>query len=154
ENAPLLTELVRPPGAPLLLLLGSFRSEDVETSPFLRSLLGCDGSDSSWLTFPYKELSVGALSQGESRALAVALWGRDDAITRAEAHLVARESQGNPFFLDELVKHIQGGGGLSSRSPALGAITLDEVLWARVSRLSDAARRLLGVVAVSGRPIG
>jgi hypothetical protein len=86
--------------------------------------------------------------------LALALLGGDDAITRAEAHLVARESQGNPFFLDELVKHIQGGGGLAHRAPAAGAITLDEVLWARVSRLSDAARRLLGIIAVSGGPIG
>ncbi len=154
DNAPLMAELVRPPEPPLLLLLGSFRTEDVETSPFLRTLLGTDAEDSSPLTFPFQELSLGALSQTESRSLALALLGRDDAITRAEAHLVARESQGNPFFLDELVKHIQAGGGLAHRSPAAGVITLDEVLWARVRRLTDDARRLLGIVAVSGRPIG
>jgi serine/threonine protein kinase len=153
ENAPLLAELVRPPDPPLLLLVGSFRSEDAETSPFLRALLGTDDGDSSRLTFTFQELSVGALSQGESRALALALLGRDDPLTRAEAHLVARESQGNPFFLNELVKHIQAGGGLAQRGAAAGAITLDEVIWARVGRLADAPRRLLGIVAASGRPI-
>jgi hypothetical protein len=153
ENAPLVVELVRSPDPPLLLLLGSFRTEDVETSPFLRSILGADGEESSRLSLRFQELSVGALSQGESRALALALLGRDDAVTRAEAHLVARESQGNPFFIDELVKHIQGEGGLAERSPAAGAITLDEVLWTRVSRLPDDARRLLGIVTVSGRPV-
>jgi hypothetical protein len=154
ENAPLVAELVRPPDPPLLLLLGSFRSDDAETSPFLRTLLGADVADSSQFTFPFQELSVGALSQGESRALALALLGRDDAVTRAEAHLIARESQGNPFFLDELVKHVQAGCGLAYRGPAAGGITLDEVLWARVARLTDDARRLLGIVAASGRPIG
>ena len=153
ENAPLVADLVRPPEPPRMLLLGSFRTEDVETSLFLRALLGADVDDSR-LTFAFQELSVGALSQVDSRALALALLGRDDALTRAEAHLVARESHGNPFFLDELVKHIQGGGGLAHRSPAAGAITLDEVLWARVGRLSDDARRLLGIVAVSARPLG
>ena len=154
ENAPLVADLVRPPEPPRMLLLGSFRTEDVETSVFLRTLLGTDSDDSSRLTLKFQELTVGALSQGDSRALALALLGRDDAITRAQAHLVARESHGNPFFLDELVKHIQGGGGLAHRSVAAGAITLDEVLWARVGRLTDDARRLLGIVAVSARPLG
>jgi serine/threonine protein kinase/tetratricopeptide (TPR) repeat protein len=153
ENAPLVMELVRPPDPPRMLLLGSFRTEDVETSAFLRALLGTDSDDSSRLTLEFQELSVGALRQEDARALALALLGRDDAITRAEAHLVARESRGNPFFLDELVKHIQAGGGLAHRSVAAGAITLDEVLWARVGRLTDDARRLLGIVAVSARPI-
>ena len=153
ENAPLLADLVRSPDPPRLLLLGSFRTEDIETSAFLRTLLGVDTGTSTRLTLRFQELSVGALSQGESRELALALLGQDQAVARAEAHLVARESQGNPFFLDELVKHIQGGGGLAHRNAAAGAITLDEVLWARVGRLSDDARRLLGIVAVSARPI-
>ena len=59
---------------------------------------------------------------------------------------------GNPLFIDELVKHIQGGEPID-RWEAIGQLDLDEVLWARIQRQPEEAQRLLGVVAVSGRPI-
>ncbi len=155
ENAPLVTELVRSPDAPLMLLLGSFRTEDMATSPFLRILLGTGNEESTTrLSIRFHELPLGALSQGESRALALALLGRDDALALAEAHLIAREAQGNPFLIDELIKHVQAGGGLAKCGPSPGSLTLDEVLWTRVSRLSsDEAKLLLALIAVAGRPI-
>ena len=65
---------------------------------------------------------------------------------------MARESGGNPLFIDELVKHIQGGEPID-RWEAIGQLDLDEVLWERIRRQPEEAQRLLGVVAVSGRPI-
>ena len=65
---------------------------------------------------------------------------------------MARESGGNPLFIDELIKHIQGGAA-TDRWEAIGRLDLDEVLWARIRRQPEDAQRLLGVVAVSGRPI-
>jgi hypothetical protein len=153
ENAPLMADLVRPPEPPLMLLLGSLRSEDIPSSPFLKALLGTDPEETSRLSLQFQELSVGALSMTESRALALALLGHDEPSTQAQAYLIARESQGNPLFIDELVKHLQAGGGLGHRPASAGSVTLDEVLQARIDRLSEDARRLLGIVAVSGRPI-
>ena len=66
--------------------------------------------------------------------------------------MVARESGGNPLFIDELVRHIQGGEPID-RWEAIGQLDLDEVLWERIRRQPEDAQRLLGVVAVSGRPI-
>ena len=66
--------------------------------------------------------------------------------------MVARESGGNPLFIDELVKHIQSGEPID-RWEEIGQLDLDEVLWARIRRQPEEAQRLLGVVAVSGRPI-
>ncbi len=100
----------------------------------------------------HRELAVEALTQSEARELALALLGRDDAVSRAQAHMVGRESGGNPLFIDELVKHIQSGEPTDSWEE-IGQLDLDEVLWARIQRQPEEARRLLGVVAVSGRPI-
>ena len=55
------------------------------------------------------------------------------------------ESGGNPLFIDELVKHIQGGEPID-RWEAIGQLDLDEVLWARIQpaaggRAAAAGRR-------------
>ncbi len=41
----------------------------------------------------------------------------------------------------------------STRWEAIGKLDLDEVLWTRIKRQPEDALRLLGLVAVSGRPI-
>ena len=88
----------------------------------------------------------------EARELALALLGRDDPTSLAQAHMIATESGGNPLFIDELVRHIQSGAA-TERSEEIGQLDLDEVLWARIQRQPEEAQRLLGLVAVSGRPI-
>ena len=100
----------------------------------------------------HRELAVEELSMAEARQLALALLGRDDAVALAQAHVVATESGGNPLFIDELVRHIQSGEPID-RWEAIGQLDLDEVLWTRIKRQPQDALRLLGLVAVSGRPI-
>ena len=146
----LLSDLLCSPQSPVLLFLGSFRSEDEERSPFLNEIRKSIAGGSPRLD--HRDLAVEPLTQSEARELALVLLGRDDAVSRAQAHVVARESGGNPLFIDELVKHIQGGEPID-RWDAIGQLDLDEVLWARIRRQPEEAQRLLGVVAVSGRPI-
>jgi serine/threonine protein kinase/tetratricopeptide (TPR) repeat protein len=164
EDAALIEDLLRPPDAPALLLLGSYRVEDAEQSPLLRALLrprGCPldrpGADEDGAP-ERRALTLGPLSAADSRALALALLGCGDDLARAQAHLVARESGGNPLFIAELVKHVQAGERLGPREsvadgPPCG-LALGRAIWARVERLPGPARRLLEVVAVSGRPVG
>jgi eukaryotic-like serine/threonine-protein kinase len=150
DSAILLSDLICSPAAPALLFIGCFRSEDLDRSPFLfeirKSIAGSPGS------LEHRELAVEALTQSEARELTLALLGRDDAVSRAQAHMVGRESGGNPLFIDELVRHIQNGEPTDSWEE-IGQLDLDEVLWSRINRQPEEARRLLGVVAVSGRPI-
>jgi eukaryotic-like serine/threonine-protein kinase len=150
DSAILLSDLLCSTQSPMLLFVGSFRSEDAKDCPFLAELRQSIAGAPALLE--HRELAVEALTQSEARELTLALLGRDDAVARAQAHVVARESSGNPLFIDELVRHIQGGEPID-RWEAIGQLDLDEVLWERIQRQPDDAQRLLGTVAVSGRPI-
>ena len=152
DSAALLAELVRPPDPPVLLLLSSYRSEDRATSPCLAALRA---SRPSGPMIEPLELEVGALAESEARELAKTLLGADHPSASGQAGSIARESGGNPFFVAELVRYVQAGAGPMDRleEPGATAITLDEVLRSRIAQLPQAARRLLEVVSVSGRPI-
>ncbi len=70
----------------------------------------------------------------------------------AVADAIAKESQGNPLFVDELVQYVRSAAGAAILDSGSG-ITLAEVLRARFKRLPPPALRLLETVAVAGRPL-
>ena len=150
DSAHLLADLICSEHSPALLFIGCFRSEDSERSPFLLEMRNSMAKEPK--ARDHRELAVEELSMTEARQLALALLGRDDAVALAQAHVVATESRGNPLFIDELVRHIQSGEPID-RWEAIGQLDLDEVLWTRIKRQPQDALRLLGLVAVSGRPI-
>ncbi len=95
DSAGLLADLVRPPDAPRILLLVSYRSEDIESSSCLRAV---QEAYSTSQNPPHREeLPVEALSLQESTQLALLLLGRDDATSREFATKIAQESAGWPF---------------------------------------------------------
>jgi hypothetical protein len=151
DSANLIAELLRPPDPPSLLLLGCYRSEYAATSPCLRVLLDLPRSE-PWQV-NHRELIVEPLPQAEAHALALALLGRRDPAAGSAAETIARESRGNPYFIYELVRYVRAGEELSEHSSSAEEATLDQVLWARVKRLPEAAWRLLEVVAVAGQPL-
>jgi serine/threonine protein kinase len=151
DSATLLLDLLRPPEPPPLLLLGSYRSEDIEQSAFLQAIksLGTDGPWGSWR----RELVVEPLTLAESHDLALELLGRSRTSALTEAQIIARESKGNPLFIYELIRYVQSGAGLAEPSNSDYGVALDTMLWSRIERLALRSRRLLETVAVSGRPL-
>lgn len=145
DSVYLLTDLLRSP-APPLLLVTSYRSEDVN-SPCLRALRQALEQDQ---TTDRRELAVAPLTEAETQELVLHMLG-EGAVERAAE--IARESGGNPFFITEMVQASQAGTAQSS-SPAAGKITLDGLIRARANTLPEGARQLLEIVAVSGRPLG
>jgi eukaryotic-like serine/threonine-protein kinase len=135
DSAALLTEMARPPDAPALLLVLSYRTEDRARSACLQMLQAAGaGADSD-----VRELRVGPLLPADAHDLARALLPRADAGRAAQ---VAQEAEGNPLFVAELALH-----GTLERA------TLEEMLLSRVAQLPAGARDLLEVIAVASGPI-
>jgi hypothetical protein len=149
DSARLLEALVEPPDPPAVFIVLSYRSEQESTSEMLletRALRGRRGSR----TMELREL-------GEDEALAVArqLIMRGGRAPVEVARVIARESGGSPFFVQELVHYeedraLRTTGALTTTSaPA----SLDEVLLARIARMTPEAQGLMRVLGVAGGPL-
>jgi hypothetical protein len=152
DSAVLLTELLAPPDPPALLLVCCRRSGDTAPpGPLIATLLASrEGGIET------HELTLDALSDAEARMLARSLLGDgdgdsvDDVALRERCELAAREAQGSPFLLVQLAQHLASGAGLAGG----GAVSFEDLVRARMARLSERARHLLELVAVAGRPLG
>jgi DNA-binding NtrC family response regulator/tetratricopeptide (TPR) repeat protein len=65
--------------------------------------------------------------------------------------LIVGKAEGNPFFLEELVRSVAGLGATGSLDAALVPDTIQDAVTARIDRLAEAPRRVLRVAAVIGR---
>ena len=139
DSAGLLAEILRPPDAPALLFVGSYRSDEGE-SPLLVRLAELRRTALSGLEVI--ERAVPLMAAADSRALAAAVLtdaGRDAGL----AERIAEESGGNPLFAVQLTHEGEVGT----------APTLDDFIRAKVARLPEPARRLLVAVAAAGRSV-
>lgn len=152
----LLEHLVRCREGLRVVLIATFRDSDVTADSALAQLLANlhrgDGVE---------RIRLWGLSDDEVVELVEAAAG--GALTdegRALAHVVRRESGGNPFFLGELLRHLgeadlvvqDAAGRYSLRDGDLRLPTsVREVVGHRVGRLGDETKRLLSIAAVIGR---
>ncbi|HEY5148080.1 MAG TPA: AAA family ATPase, partial [Polyangiaceae bacterium] len=151
DSAALLRDIVRPPDAPPILLVMTFRAEDFATSPFLLDVRA------RWPALSeLRHLTIGPLEDGETRRLALMLLGADDLRARMTADAITLESSGSPFLVDELARSVSGPHRVSrseDTSPGILTVSLEQMVKARLARLPDRELRLLRVVAVAGRPL-
>ena len=142
DSTMLLEDLLRPPDAPPLLLISSFRSEDIEPKPFLGALLEKTGTETCL------EVLVNVLSKAESVGLVRDLLGAHAAVVEPFADGILREARGNPFLLEQLARY-----AATNDQTASSGITLGMMLEARLRHQPQGARRFLNTLAVAGRPI-
>ncbi len=149
-----LVELLRPPNAPPFLLLVGYRSEEVERSESLRTLL----AEIRGGTFrgDREHVDVMPLTERESYDLALRLLREGRSSPEAArplpfdspertAHAIALESTGSPYFVGELAHEALRGDNAD--------VSLSRLLDARMAGLPEDARRLLCVVAAAGTPL-
>ena len=136
-----LTELLRSPSPPSPLVLLSFRSEELDAKPFLRSL--AERIDiSARFTVP-----LAPLSPSEVDELIESLLPERTGSTPQARAAVARASGGNPFLIDAFARDQALGAG------DRGGPTLDDMLARRLDALPPPSRAFLDVLAVCGRPM-
>ncbi len=124
-------------GKSQLLLLGTYRDVEVNPGHPLRRLIG-------QLTGSVYELRLEGLVQPEVGDLITQLTG--SVATEADSARVHRQTNGNPFFVRELVRLQADVATLDGRLPQ----GVREVVRHRLDSLSRACRELLAVAAVTG----
>jgi hypothetical protein len=141
DSAALLEELLAPPNAPRLLVVGTCRTADVVTSELLRWTMAPAWSERMGAE-PLR-LALGPLRVQAAQALAgEALGNHDAALIRS----IAQEADGNPELIVELCDHVRTHG-------ERGIPRIEEMLVTRVRALSGEARDLLEVLAIAGGPL-
>ncbi len=140
DTAGLLRDVLRPPDAPVMLLILAYRSEDQERSPCLSVLskepIGAEN-----------RVHLGPLSSDAAEALV-----REQLPAKQNTLDVRRlvtEAGGNPFLLQEVVHF----AGLQPADGSSTSLDVPTALRSRVDRLPPAALELLQMVAVAGHPV-
>ncbi len=137
DSLALLSEVLRPPNAPRLLLLGTLRTPSADEP--VGHLLAAG--------VPEQHLPLANLQDAAARTLARGLLVSGGAADPdGGADLIARESAGHPLFLLELARtsHLRRGNA--------APLTLDGVLRAQMEAFSAPAVRILRTLAVAGAP--
>jgi tetratricopeptide (TPR) repeat protein len=104
-----------------------------------------------WMDKSYAtQMALRPLSPGDSLSVVRAV-ARTGPLPDEVAQVILGKAEGNPFFLEELVRTVVEERGLGHR----GAVpdTIQEVLLARIDRLSREARHLLQTASVLGRDV-
>jgi eukaryotic-like serine/threonine-protein kinase len=160
DSAELLKEILRPPDAPALLFLASYRAEEEESSPFLRAFLD-EVRQGGRPAAAMREVRLGTLSAEESRHLVTELLTSVPNATAELARLIADESGGSPFFIDELVRSLQLADESAVREAAhRGAedsdareLNIRDLLSLRLARLDADSHTLLRLVVINRQPV-
>jgi DNA-binding SARP family transcriptional activator len=144
----LLRHLVRGPQPAPALFLATYRDAELEADHPLRELVAGVRREGS-----LRRLEIGGLERPEVGQLVMALDGGDP----KPAFLAAlhAETEGNPFFIEEVVRHLLASAGELGDAPALAAAGVPdgvrEVIARRLRRLGEPAREALTVASLIGR---
>ncbi len=135
----LLRYVARAVGAAPLLILGTYRETEVpEGHPLSDTLAELRRA---------RTLTVVSLAGLDTDHVAVLIQDRGAQLAEGVVHAVARRTEGNPFFVEEVVRHIDAD--LELVLPE----SVKDLLLRRLRRLDDPARQALAASAVLGPEI-
>jgi len=141
DSAALLEELLRPPDAPPLLLIVSFRSEDMNSRTFLKMFLEQIGSAAD------HGIAVEPLREEQARSLIASFLRTELAEKDSLVEDIVREAAGSPFFIEQLSRYA------STSQETTRGVMLSEMIDERLKRQPAGARQFLETLAIAGRPM-
>jgi hypothetical protein len=134
----LLAHLAESVPASRLLLVVSYRSDEAPSLADTLAALAQAGTT---------QIGLAGLTADDTRALASALLHRE--VNGRTAEELWARTEGNPFFLRELIKLLPGEQRLDQPVPV--PVPVRDVVLQRVARLPPTAAEVLSVAAVAGR---
>jgi DNA-binding SARP family transcriptional activator len=144
----LLRHLVRAPHPRRMLLLGTYREAELDPGHALLEL-ATGVRREGMLT----RVALSGLAEPEVAELVSALGV--DAVEPAFLQALHGETEGNPFFIEEVVRHLRAGGGRLHGAVSLAEAGVPdgvrEVTARRLQRLGAPTRQALQVAAIIGR---
>ena len=142
DSLAMLSEVLRPPDAPALLFLASWREAGEDPGGIRERLESLPGE--------IRQLAIEKLSAEATTELATLLLARSGAAP-ARADEIAREADGHPLFVDELVRFTAIRG--RDATIPLEHFSLEEALGNRLARLEPGPRRVLELLSLAGAPL-
>ena len=139
DSAALLDELLRPPHAPPILTIVSFRAEEVASKPFLQALLDRAHANAGI------GLPLEPMPDDEARTLLTSAIGGEVPVGEAEIARLVDDTGGNPFLLRHLA------GYLATHRLGSDRPTFAQMLDERLHALPRGAQRFLETLAICGR---
>jgi len=151
----LLRHLARRLRAERILLLGTYRDVELDREHPLGDVLREMNRERL-----YQRMLLRRLDREGVRALIGAMFSVEQQVSDEFTDLIYRETEGNPFFLEEVLKHLVETGAMYREEGRWGRKTVSEievpqsvkeVIGRRLEQVSDPCRQTLTLAAVIGR---
>jgi len=150
----LLRHIVRSPEQSPLLILGTYRETEIVRTHPLAEILADLRRDRA-----FERVSLQGLDEGDVGALIGAWAGQEMPLALIQA--VHELTEGNPFFIEEVLRHLAETGAIYRRDAGWTTrLSVDEmgipegvrdVIGQRLSRLSEECNSILTIASVIGR---
>ena len=142
DSGTLLSEVLRPPDAPPLLVILSYRTEDRAEIPLLSVF---QSMHSHFRELSLHEFELQPLDRAAASLLITKL-SASQPLSAEQIEAIVEEAKGSPFLIQEMVRHVQ------SRHAFAGRFDLANVIAGRLNDLAQDERLALELTSLCGQP--
>ncbi len=155
DTAMMFCQLTQAESLPSALIIGTFRSEDIEDNRCLSLIRRAPVPRPEHIALAEQlELVVDRLSFDEAAQLASELLEGSNASSESLIERIVKETEGDPYFIRAFASSfIAQATDPAFASTSTSVKTLKDVIWEEVSNLPQDSRRAIELIAVAGRPV-